>query len=108
MGISKVTPKTVKWYLESELKIKLVEEYKFCPTRKWKSDLAHLESHTLVEIEGGVYNDGRHNRATGYLKDIEKYNTATSMGFKVLRIGTGQSLSDFAEIVKKTINLQKT
>jgi len=28
---------------------------------------------------------GRHNRPLGYMRDLEKYNTAANMGWRVLR-----------------------
>ena len=62
-----------------------VVEYKFHPTRKWKFDFANPELKIAVEQEGGVWIRGRHNRGTGFLNDIEKYNTAVLLGWKVLR-----------------------
>lgn len=60
-------------------------EYKFHPKRKWRFDLAWPVAFIAVEIEGGVWVQGRHNRGKGFLNDIEKYNTATILGWKVLR-----------------------
>ena len=67
----------------------LEEEYQFHPKRKWRADYCHRASRVLIEIEGGVYGQGRHTRATGYIKDCEKYNAATMLGYRVLRIPTG-------------------
>lgn len=53
--------------------------------RKWRFDFAIPESKLAIEIEGGVWITGRHNRASGYLKDMEKYNTATVLGWRILR-----------------------
>jgi len=38
-----------------------------------------------VEVEGGVWSRGRHVRGAGYLADLEKYNAAVVMGWRVLR-----------------------
>lgn len=62
-----------------------VSEYKFHPKRRWRFDFCHIESRTAVEIEGGVWTNGRHTRATGFIGDIEKYNAATLESFAVLR-----------------------
>ena len=62
-----------------------VVEYKFHPTRKWKFDFANPELKIAVEQEGGVWVRGRHNRGVGFLNDMEKYNTAVLLGWKVLR-----------------------
>lgn len=60
-------------------------EYKFYPSRRWRFDFAWPEQKIAVEIEGGVWINGRHNRASGFVKDLEKYNIATIEGWKVLR-----------------------
>jgi len=64
----------------------LVEEHKFHPVRKWRFDFAHMESKTAIELEGGVGNRSRHTATAGYIKDCEKYNTATALGWRVFRI----------------------
>ena len=51
-------------------------EYRFHPTRKWRFDAAFPSEKVAVEIEGGVWKYGRHNRASGFLNDMEKYNEA--------------------------------
>jgi very-short-patch-repair endonuclease len=60
-------------------------EYRFHPTRKWRFDVAFLSEKVAVEIEGGVWQYGRHNRASGFLKDLEKYNEAAMLGWRVIR-----------------------
>src|SRR3990172_7771058 len=60
-------------------------EYKFYPTRKWKFDFANPNLKIAIEQEGGVWISGRHNRGKGFLNDMEKYNSATVMGWRVLR-----------------------
>lgn len=63
----------------------LEKEFRFHPTRRWRADFAHLPSRTLVEVEGGIFIRGRHNRAMGFLGDIEKYFEAALAGWRVLR-----------------------
>lgn len=64
----------------------LEREVKFCSTRKWRSDFAHLPSKTMIEIEGGTWSGGRHTRGAGYAKDCEKYNAAQILGWCVYRL----------------------
>jgi very-short-patch-repair endonuclease len=64
-------------------------EFKFHPTRKWRSDFAWKEDMLLVEIEGGIYAGGRHTRGKGFENDCEKYNVATLMGYSLLRFSGG-------------------
>jgi len=65
----------------------LEREFRFHPTRKWRADFAHLPSRTLIEIEGGIYVNGRHNRAAGFAADLEKYLEAALAGWRVIRLG---------------------
>ncbi len=67
-----------------------VREYRFC-ARRWRFDLAWPDRKLALEVEGGVWIRGRHNRPMGFIRDIEKYNTAQNMGWKVLRV-TGQDV----------------
>ena len=64
-----------------------VSEHRFCPTRRWRADFAFPEIKLAIEIEGGVWvgGGGRHNRASGFLKDLEKYDALTELGYYLLR-----------------------
>ena len=70
---------------KTDLKVECVKEYRFHPKRMWRFDYAIPEHKVALEVEGGVWTNGRHIRAQGFLGDMEKYNTATLMGWKVLR-----------------------
>lgn len=61
-----------------------VAEYRFCE-RKWMFDFALPRLYIAIEIEGGVWTKGRHTTPSGFIGDMEKYNRATSLGWKVLR-----------------------
>jgi very-short-patch-repair endonuclease len=76
----------------------LVEEYQFHPTRRWRADFAHLESKTLIEIEGGAFG-GRHTRGKGFVEDLDKYASAWLHGYTVLRIGAHQVRGDIIRAV---------
>lgn len=69
----------------SDLKVECIKEHKFHPTRKWRFDYAIPEHKIAIEVEGGVWTGGRHTSPKGFLNDMEKYNTATVMGWRVLR-----------------------
>lgn len=64
----------------------LMREYRFAPPRRWRADFAHLPSRTLIEIEGGIWRGGRHITPTGFIADCDKYNAATLLGWRVLRL----------------------
>lgn len=67
----------------------LATEHKFCATRKWRFDFAIPELKIAIEIDGGVFGNGRHNRASGFIKDCEKFNAAAAAGWRVFRLATG-------------------
>ena len=97
--------------LLQELGLKYEKEYKFDHNRKWAMDIAVPAVRLGIEIEGGVYGNvvvcnnchqkvfrrlrdgrsvpvregGRHNSATGFTGDCEKYNAAECLGWTVLR-----------------------
>lgn len=79
--------------IESQFNVKCVKEYKFHETRKWRFDYAIIEHKIAIEVEGGIYTNGRHTRGSGFLKDIEKYNTATCGGWRLIRTTPSKLMS---------------
>jgi very-short-patch-repair endonuclease len=71
----------------------LTPEYVFMPPRKWRFDFAHVPTLVCVELEGGVYSNGRHVRPEGFENDCLKYNKATADGWAVFRL-TAKMLRD--------------
>ena len=66
-------------------------EYRFHEKRRWRFDFAWPALRMAVEVEGVVWGgSGRHQRASGYGKDCEKYNEALLAGWHVLRVTTQQ------------------
>ena len=88
-----------------ELGLNFVREYGFHKDRKWRFDYVlsdrKVPTGTAIEIEGGLHTRGRHVRPKGYEADLEKYNTATLMGWRVLRFSTGQVLRGEAKAFLK-------
>jgi hypothetical protein len=74
-----------------------VAELRFAPPRRFRFDYAWERERVALEVEGGVFTRGRHTRPSGFLKDIEKYNLAASMGWRLLRT-TPAGLHDLATI----------
>lgn len=60
-------------------------EFRFDATRQWRFDFAWPAKMIAVEVEGGIWNKGRHTRGLGFLHDCEKYNCAELLGWMVLR-----------------------
>lgn len=84
-----------------ELGVECIKEYQFYKQRKWRFDYAIPLHKIALEVEGGVWIGGRHNRAKGFLNDMEKYNTAALLGWRVFRT-TPENL-----ITEKTLLLLK-
>lgn len=82
-----------------ELGLRWTREAKFYFKRKWRADYAISANgdNVLIEIEGAVWANGRHTRGSGYVKDLEKYNMASALGYKLFRFTTQQVLSGEAK-----------
>lgn len=46
----------------------------------------------MIECEGGIHSYGRHNRASGFIADCEKYLEAALLGWRVIRL-TGEQIN---------------
>lgn len=95
----------------AELGLKFVKEYAFALPRKWRFDYvldgfvsgcALLIGRVAIEIEGGIWVQGRHTRGCGYLRDLEKYREAAAANWRVYRFSTGEVLNGTArEFISK-------
>ena len=90
--------------LEQAGHIGFVREHRFHPSRRWRFDFAWVEHRVALEVEGSVWARGRHTRGKGYLSDIEKYNEATLLGWKVLRVATDHAGMGYAvDLVERAL-----
>jgi len=78
-----------------------VHELRFHPKRRWRFDRAFPDEKVAVEIEGGVYMNGRHNRGKGMIDDMDKYNEALLNGWIVLRYSSNHLDNDPAKMVEQ-------
>lgn len=79
-------------------------EYRFDKTRRWRFDWAWPKEKIACEQEGGIWTThSRHTRGSGFVKDMEKYNKAALLGWKVLRYSPSQmqneAIRDLKEIM---------
>lgn len=84
-----------------------VAEHRFAAPRRWRFDWAWPEEKIAVEIEGGVFTNAgsRHTRGAGFRADLEKYNAATVLGWRVLRflpehVSDGTALTTIERLLK--------
>jgi very-short-patch-repair endonuclease len=98
-----------KEILSMQLDIKVDDEFKFHPKRRWRFDF-HIPSLKIaIEIEGGIWmKSGRHTSGSGYTKDMEKYNNAALMGYIVLRFTPSQIMKqEYLNLIREAIKLRK-
>lgn len=101
------TYNTFRLLVRSHVGIDLKPEVAFHPTRKWRFDFACEKLMLAIEIEGGVWSKGRHTRPQGYTNDLEKYNNAVLLGWRVLRFTPEQLLtSSTLETIQKAKNFE--
>ncbi len=86
-------------------KTELVEEHRFHDTRKWRLDFAHIEAKVGIEIQGGIWNGGRHGRGYGIAQDNEKSNEAIFCGWVIIKLAGNQITT---ETLEKIVTLIKT
>jgi len=60
-------------------------EYRFDQVRRFRFDWAIPELNIAIEYEGIYSKKSRHTTVSGYSRDVEKYNLAVSLGWRVLR-----------------------
>ena len=87
--IPKKTSDQFTLLIKSLLNVDVKLEHKFHPVRMWRFDYAILEHKIAIEVEGGsglADGGGRHNRPKGFANDIEKYNNAVLLGWRLIRV----------------------
>lgn len=79
-------------------------EFRFHGTRKWRFDLAFPAERVAIEVQGGIWVAGGHNRGAQMLKDWEKYNEAACLGWRLLYCQPKDlTMLAFAETVKRAL-----
>lgn len=76
-------------YFCNEKALTLEKEYRFCPDRGWRFDYAIAPGSLKIAIEyhGGIFMArSGHTNKDGFLRDSDKINRATVLGWKVITI----------------------
>lgn len=87
------------------------KEHRFNPPRRWRFDFALEDKFGVdkigIEIDGGVWIQGRHTRGSGQVKDNEKFNEAARLGWRILRFTPQQVLKGEAiTFIRKVLESQ--
>ena len=90
--------------VKNELGLDIIKEHLFHPVRKWRFDYAIIDLKIAVEVEGGVHTGGRHTRGVGFENDMEKYNSATSLGWRLIRVVPSKLMTENTlELIRNNI-----
>ena len=104
----KITPPATDVFTQicaKELGVECVKEYRFYKNRQWRFDYALPKYKIAIEVEDGVWTQGRHVRPVGFLGDMNKYNMATLMGWRLFRTTPKKLLTnDTLKLLKNAIN----
>lgn len=76
-------------------------EYRCVPGRRWRFDLAFPDHRVAIEVHGGVWTRGRHNRPQGFINDRQKMNAAALLGWLVLEYTTDDLKGRMPEVVNE-------
>ena len=63
-------------------------------SKRYRADFAHLQAKVIVEIQGGVFNRGRHVQGSGYARDARKFNLAQFSNWQVFLLVTDTATDD--------------
>ena len=63
----------------------LRERLRQAGVKDWRFDLAIPDHKIAIELEGGLFVNGRHGRGLGMISDMNKYNFGTLSGWRILR-----------------------
>jgi hypothetical protein len=84
-----IEKQTIELFLKQFKEKGLIEDYvtelQFDEVRKFRFDWAIPSLKIGIEYEGIMSTKSRHTTISGYSKDIEKYNLAITLGWRVLR-----------------------
>jgi very-short-patch-repair endonuclease len=85
----------------------MVREYRFAQPRRFSFDFAWPDKKVFAEVDGGTWSYGRHVRGSGFMRDCEKMNLASSLGWRGYRF-TPEMIGRYAvEIIREGIKVRK-
>jgi very-short-patch-repair endonuclease len=85
-----------------------VRQHKFHPERKWRFDFAWPDLKVAVEIHGGGFVRGGHNRGRGMMNDCEKIRAAHAMGWIVMPVASVELDERPAQVMEDIIDALNT
>lgn len=80
-------------------------EYMFHVKRQWRLDFAQVDRRIAIEVEGGLWQIGRHQRPEGFMEDCVKYNALVLDRWWLLRfppehIKSGEAIATVEALIE--------
>lgn len=80
-------------------------EVMLIPGRKFRVDFFFMDARLAIEVEGGTWINGAHNRGKHFESDTYKYNELTLLGISLLRFTTNMiSSGEALSVIEKALN----
>lgn len=76
-------------------------EFVHIPSRRFRLDLCWPDKKIGIEVQGGIWVQGKHGRGSGIRKDMDKRNLQILSGWRVFEVEPRELLS------QKTIDMVK-
>lgn len=94
-------------FIEREHLLVPIREFRFSPPRLFRFDFAWPSRGIALEMEGGIWVHGGHNRGAAFADDCEKYNLAHLQGWRVFRLTERQIRDGSAfELVRQMLTTE--
>jgi very-short-patch-repair endonuclease len=90
------------------VRAEMVAEYRFHHKRLWRFDFAFPSQMIGIELQGGTWVNGGHNRGAQMSKDYEKINTAQATGWKVFQFTTDMLRDNPQKCVNTVFGIDQT
>lgn len=82
-----------------------VQQLVFHSSRKWRFDFAWPAYMVAVEVHGGIFVKGGHNRGRGLMNDCEKLRAAAVLGWTVLPVGSVELDEKPVQVIDDLLNV---
>jgi len=106
MNWNKLPPTTKFELLSNEKGIHWRKEFRFHDKRKWRFDYCNTDAKVVVEIQGGSWVGGAHNRPVGMAKDYEKHNNAMLEDWTIFYLSSEMVTGEWVKIIKNYIEVR--
>ena len=105
MATSKLEDSFMEQLAGAQLDQGLVREHRFSESRRWRIDFAWPHIKLAVEVQGGIFNRGRHCRPLGMMNDWHKMFEGTLLGWTWVMVGpveikNGEALDRVGRIIE--------